>query len=114
MICCKIHFSCSISLRQIQFAFRRALHPAPFGRSELLLGESGEPSFHGTWADPDLLQMLGAFVQSRVMFKVPENTQDQGVDPCKHAPTTRCKIANFVPFHSKTIHYDRGYEAAGD
>ena len=61
----RIHFSCSISLRQIQFAFRRfrgGLHPARFGRSRLLLGESGENSFHGTLVDPDfLLQMLGAF-----------------------------------------------------
>lgn len=73
-MCCRIHFSCTVSLRQIQFAFRSfrgTLHPARFGRSELLLGESGENSFHGTSADPDLLQMLGAFVQGRVVFKAP-------------------------------------------
>lgn len=47
VMCCWIHFSCSVSLRQIQFAFRKSrgrLHPARFGRSELLLGESGEHS----------------------------------------------------------------------
>lgn len=73
-MCCWIHFSCSVSLRQIQFAFRNfrgRLHPARFGRSELLLGESGEHSFMEVSVDPNLLQMLGAFVQRRVVFKAP-------------------------------------------
>lgn len=64
VICCKIHFSCSVSIRQIKFAFRRFMgrrHQPRSGRSGLLLGESGEHLFHRTSVNPDSLpQMLGA------------------------------------------------------
>lgn len=65
VICCRIHFSRSFRLQQIKFAFRKSKEDRinhAFGRSGLLLEESGEHLFHRASVNPNfLLQMVGAF-----------------------------------------------------
>lgn len=64
-VMCRIHFSCSVSLRQIQFAFHRYRGDRINCASadlDCFLGESEEQLFHRNSVDPDFLpQMLGAF-----------------------------------------------------
>lgn len=109
VICCRIQFSCSVSIRQIQFTFRRFMrrpHQSRFERSGLLLGESGEHLFHGTSVESGLLApdaggrfyskacgVQGAWVDS-ISYRILQPGSNVGV-----------KLPASLFFHSKDFHY---------